>query len=74
MIIIYCTSLDASPEPPYSPGSCSSDDNKLSFEYLFGQQYSENISSVVGACPICSSKELEPCNNISKNLLMDTIC
>ena len=34
---------------------------------VFGQQYSENILSVVGTCPICScSKELELCNNISK--------
>ena len=35
MIIIYCSSLDASSEPPCSPGSCSNDDNQLPFHYLF---------------------------------------
>ena len=33
---LYCSSLDASSEPQYSPGSSSSsEDNKLPFRYLF---------------------------------------
>ena len=61
------SSLDASSEPPYSPGSCGSDDNKLPFHYLFlDSSILKTILSLVGVCPICSSKELELCNNISK--------
>ena len=59
--------IDASAQPPVTPGS-SSDSNKLSsFHYLLlGSSILETILSVVGACPICSCKELEFCNNISK--------
>ena len=59
------SSLGASAEPPYSAGSCDNDDNKLPFHYLFLD--SSILENIVGACPICSSKELEPSNNISKN-------
>ena len=61
------SSLDASAEPPYSADSCGSDDNKLPFHYLFldSSILKKNLS-VVGACSICSSKELEICNDISK--------
>ena len=60
-------SLDASSELPYSPGSCGSDDNKQPFHYLFlDSSIMKNILSVVDVCRICSSKELELCNNISK--------
>ena len=60
MRIIYCASLDASSEPPYSPGSCSSDDNKLPFHYLFLD------TIILIFCLPNSSKELELCNTISK--------
>ena len=61
------SNIDASAQPPVTPGS-SSDSNKLSsFHYLLlGSSILETILSVVGACPICSCKELEFCNNISK--------
>ena len=63
-MIIYCSSLDASLEPPYSPGSCSSDDNKLPFHYLL----LDSIILKIYRCLPDSSKELELCNNISKKI------
>ena len=67
MIIIYCPSLDASSEPPYSPGSSSSDDNELPFHHLFLDSSILKIfcQLLVHAQYVCS-KELELCNNISK--------
>ena len=55
------SSLDA------SSVSCGSDDNKLPFPYLFLDiNIVKNILSVVGVCPICSCKEIELSNKISK--------
>ena len=51
-MIIYSSSLDASSEPPYSPGSCGSDDNKLPFHYLFlDSSILKNILSLIGCLP-----------------------
>ena len=49
------SSLVASTEPPYSPGSCDSDDNILPIHYLFlDSNILKTILSVVSVCPICN--------------------